>query len=101
MNKTTLHFSANLSRLRKLAGLTQRALADRVGVTASTVTKWESGEVLPTMQAALQLREVLGVDLDALFCQNMADQGVDNIKVDLLEEMRALRQELAAMHMRK
>ena len=33
----------NILTLRRLRGLTQEELADRVGVSRQTVAKWESG----------------------------------------------------------
>ncbi|MDY4434979.1 MAG: helix-turn-helix transcriptional regulator [Candidatus Flemingibacterium sp.] len=40
-------FGAKLREHRKKLGLTQEAVADRVGVSAQAVSKWESGECLP------------------------------------------------------
>lgn len=38
----------NIVRLRKQFGLTQEQLAAQVGVTFQSVSKWETGQTLPT-----------------------------------------------------
>ena len=39
-------FSSNLRRLRKRAGLSQDALAEKLSVTRQTVSSWERGDSL-------------------------------------------------------
>ena len=36
-------FSENLSHLRRKSGLTQEQLAEQLGVSRQTVSKWEAG----------------------------------------------------------
>jgi len=40
-------FGATLAELRASRGLSQHVLADRLGVTHSTVSRWESGDRAP------------------------------------------------------
>ena len=58
--------SKNLIRLRKRAGLSQEALAEKIGVSRQTVAKWESGESAPDIQHADRLAELFNVNLDDL-----------------------------------
>jgi putative transcriptional regulator len=48
-------------------GMTQEALADRVGVTRQTILSIEKGKYAPTIGLALQLAHVFGVSVEALF----------------------------------
>lgn len=48
-------------------GLTQQALADRVGTTKGTISRWESGERDPPLSALYALGDALGVDPGDLF----------------------------------
>lgn len=56
----------NLQQLRKLRGLTQEDLAERVGVSRQAVAKWESGETSPDLEKSRLLAQVFGVSLDDL-----------------------------------
>ena len=42
-----LHFSENVISLRRARGMTQEQLADFVGVTKASVSKWETKQSLP------------------------------------------------------
>ncbi|MFB6392662.1 helix-turn-helix transcriptional regulator [Polymorphospora lycopeni] len=62
-----------LRALREQAGLTQQDVADRISAldsrrvpTASTVSRWERGEVAPGLPYRRLLAEVLGVTIEAL-----------------------------------
>ena len=52
--------------LREERGLTQRALADAVGVTDKAVSKWESGRGLPDISLVESLAAALGVSVAEL-----------------------------------
>lgn len=52
--------------MRKLHGMTQEDLAEKVGVSRQAVAKWESGESLPDLEKARILSDVLNVSLDEL-----------------------------------
>jgi DNA-binding XRE family transcriptional regulator len=49
---------------RKMAGLTQRELAQACGVSDGTVSRWEKGIKDPTISQAKRIGEVCGVDYD-------------------------------------
>lgn len=53
--------------LRETRGLTQRALADAVGVTDKAVSKWESGRGLPDISLVDALAEALEISVAELF----------------------------------
>ena len=56
----------NIQIFRKQLGLTQEALAERVGVARQTIVKWEAGESAPDLPLAARLAEALEVSLDDL-----------------------------------
>ena len=53
--------------LRESLGLTQKDLANRIGVSDKTVSKWETGRGLPDISVLTPLAEALGVSLSELF----------------------------------
>ena len=52
--------------LRKEKGLTQMALADRLGISDKTVSKWERGAGLPDVSLMLPLCEILEISVNEL-----------------------------------
>ena len=58
---------ARIARYRKELGLTQEALAHRLGVTNQAVSKWEGDVCCPDIQLLPALADALGLSLDALF----------------------------------
>ena len=59
-------FHSNLTELRKLHHLSQEDLAEKVGVSRQTLSKWETGESLPDIEKCKLLAEWFGVTLDDL-----------------------------------
>lgn len=47
-----------LLQLRKEAGLTQKAAAEKLGVRQSTISMWESGSSKPRLQMLKKISEV-------------------------------------------
>ncbi|MBQ9779981.1 MAG: helix-turn-helix transcriptional regulator [Clostridia bacterium] len=50
-----------ISRLRQKKGMTQIALADKLGVTSQAISKWERGQSFPDVSRLDELAELLGV----------------------------------------
>jgi transcriptional regulator with XRE-family HTH domain len=58
----TLVFSANaLKEQRKKRRLTQKEVADKIGVSERTYQKWEQGESTPNATCFMRLLYVLGL----------------------------------------
>lgn len=55
-----------LRELRERAHLSQEQLAQRAGVTGSTIYKLETGRVQPSYPTLKRLSEVLGVSIDEI-----------------------------------
>ena len=58
-----MDFSKRLMHLRKQESLSQEQLADRLGVTRQSVSKWESGTVLPEIVKLISLSEMFDVSV--------------------------------------
>lgn len=59
-------FSEKLMQLRRREGLSQEQLADRLGVTRQSVSKWEGGAAMPELSKLVALSELFGVSVDYL-----------------------------------
>lgn len=62
-------FSQRLKQLRKDKRLTQAQVAQRIGVTASMVSSYETDIRLPSYEVLIRLADVFGVTVDYLLCR--------------------------------
>ncbi len=74
-----------IKNLRQTKGLTQEALAEKLGVTAQAVSKWERGTALPDIGLLPQLSVTFGVTIDRLFALSDDDR-MDRIQNMLWDE---------------
>ena len=59
-------FGDRISFLRKLKGLTQAQLAEKLGISAQAVSKWESGLSCPDIMMLVPLADIFNVSTDML-----------------------------------
>ena len=68
-----MEFSEKLMALRRREGLSQEQLADRLGVTRQSVSKWESGAAMPELVKLISMSELFGVSIDYLVKNQMEE----------------------------
>ena len=61
-----MSFSENLIELRKYHDYSQEELAEMIGVSRQTLSKYETGESLPDIEKCKLLAEVFGTTIDDL-----------------------------------
>ena len=61
-----LLLSANIGKLRRAHGMTQEQLAEALGVTFASVSKWERGAATPDLRFLTEMADLFGVSLDAI-----------------------------------
>lgn len=61
--------------LRKKQGLSQEELAQKIGVSRQSVSKWEGAQSTPDMNKIPALSEVFGVSTDYLLKDDIASPG--------------------------
>ena len=89
-----MSFGKNLQYLRHLSGnMTQEALADRLGVSRQTVSKWEMDAAQPEMSKATELCNVFGCTLDNLFREELdaCDSAYSCLRVEEVPGFRYVR----------
>lgn len=59
---------------RTMAGLTQRELAEKLGVSRMAVWAWEKGENIPRLDYALKLCELADIPITALLLPSKAQK---------------------------
>lgn len=62
-----LKLGGRLRDMRTKRGLSQKELADRIGVTSSTISQVEGNTIYPSIPALLKMAEVLAVEVSAFF----------------------------------
>lgn len=82
----------NLFNARKKKGMSQEEVAERLGVSRQTISKWETDETLPDIRQSkklavlygLSLDELIEFDVDAKEIQDMIDKTSDEVcnKID-------------------
>lgn len=60
-------FSINVRRLRKKRSMTQKELADAIGYSEKTVSKWETEGSVPSIEGIFQVANTLRVSIAELF----------------------------------
>lgn len=64
-----------LKQFRDIAGLTQREVAERVGVKSQTVSQWERGDAHPMRAKVIRLDEMFGAEGQLLAAYGYAAPG--------------------------
>ncbi len=66
MDELATTISQNLSALRKSRHLTQQELAEQIGYSDKSISKWELGKAIPSVDILLKFAEFYGVTLNDL-----------------------------------
>lgn len=82
-----MRLGTSLYHARRKKGLSQEAVAEKLGVSRQTISKWETDETLPDIRQAkklsvlygLTLDELISFDLDTRALQEMIDTTSDAV----------------------
>ena len=85
-----MEFGEKLQRLRKDRGLTQDELADRIYVSRTAISKWESNRGLPSIDSLKVLSKFFDVSIDTLLSDNELFDIVDNENKNTLSYFKDL-----------
>lgn len=59
-----------LKQIRESKRISQKELANKLGITESAVCHWEAGRYLPTTDKLQQIAKTLGVTIDELLADS-------------------------------
>lgn len=76
--------AAKIYELRKTNKLSQEQLAEKIGVSRQSISKWESGETLPELERVVALSQVFNVTTDYLLKSKEVDEW--NVRAERLEK---------------
>lgn len=73
MQNLALTVGKNLSSLRKAKGLTQQELAQQINYSDKSLSKWELGYALPSVDVLLDIANYYGVTIDYLTQEHLPE----------------------------
>lgn len=76
----------SLFKARKKSGLSQEAVAEKLGVSRQTISKWELDETLPDICQSKKLAVLYGLSLDELIDFNVEQKEIEAIIEKTSEE---------------
>ena len=79
-------FYEYLTKFRNLRGYTQAQMAEKLGISRSTYTNYESGNRSPDLETLEHISDVLGCTLDELFGRSKRETGREVQYADLMCE---------------
>ncbi len=68
-----MNLADNLKKIRKEHNLSQEQLAEKLGVSRQSVSKWESNQAYPEMDKVLQICQIFNLNIDDLFNQDIKE----------------------------
>ena len=78
-----MNLGSSLYHARKKSGLSQENVAEKLGVSRQTISKWETGETLPDIRQSKGLAVLYHMTLDQLieydFDEQQAQQMIDSV----------------------
>ncbi len=64
---------------RRAKNLTQEQLAELLGVTRQSISRWEQNQAYPEMEKIVRLSDILGVSCDYLLKENVTKKDCDTV----------------------
>ena len=75
-----------ISELRKERNMTQEQLAEKIGVTAKSISRWENGKTMPDLSLFSPLCEILEITVNDLMSGEIVDNknSIDKLGVNIV-----------------
>ena len=70
-----MKLAEKLFELRKKKGWSQEKLAEQINVSRQSISKWESGQVLPEIEKIIELSKIFQVTTDYLLLDENSEKG--------------------------
>lgn len=80
MEKLNEIVASNLVELRKKSGLTQQQLAQQLSYSDKTISKWELGQAIPSVDVLKEIADYYGVSVDYLISENQTVAEINSKK---------------------
>ena len=85
-----MEFNEKLQELRKSKGLTQEELAEKLFVSRTAISKWESGRGYPSIDSLKEIARFFSVTIDDLICSDEMISVAENEKREFADKYVSL-----------
>ena len=85
-----MEFNEKLQELRKDKGLTQEELAEKLFVSRTAISKWESGRGYPSIDSLKEIARFFSVTIDDLICSDEMISVAENEKREFADKYISL-----------
>ena len=85
-----MEFNEKLQELRKGKGLTQEELAEKLFVSRTAISKWESGRGYPSIDSLKEIARFFSVTIDDLICSDEMISVAENEKREFADKYISL-----------
>lgn len=82
-----MNLGNNLFQSRKKAGLSQETVAEKLGISRQTISKWETGETIPDIYQAKKLSKIYNISLDDLINYDIDLKEIEEVIKNTKEEI--------------
>ena len=83
-----MELGEKICHLRKLSGMTQEQLAEKLNVTRQTLSKWENGTSMPDVESVVRLSFLFHTSLDELLLEEERHMEEEKTQITLADMMR-------------
>ena len=84
-----MNLGNNLFQARKKAGLSQEIVAEKLGVSRQTISKWETDETVPDIYQSKKLAKLYNLSLDELIEFDVDIKEIEEVIKNTNEETEA------------
>lgn len=84
-----MNLGNNLFQARKKAGLSQETVAEKLGVSRQTISKWETDETVPDIYQSKKLAKLYNLSLDELIEFDVDIKEIEEVIKNTNEETEA------------
>ncbi|MDL2286985.1 helix-turn-helix domain-containing protein [Eubacteriales bacterium OttesenSCG-928-G02] len=102
MGKIRDNIRGNLEHYLNLKGMSQKELAEKLGVSQSAVTCWIKGKNSPDIEVVAKICDIFNISVIDLFGTDGKDEKTENLElaISLFNELNPLFQEYALKQMK-
>lgn len=83
-----MELSKKIYQLRKLAGMTQEQLAEKLNISRQTLSKWENGTSVPDVESVVRLSALFHTSLEELLLEEESHVQEEKTQITLEDMMR-------------